>query len=261
MSKVTVLDVLANARKWLGFVEGPRNNETPFGAWTGFQFQPWCASFASKMFFDAGGSESCFGKYASTRAWAAKFQSLGRWRDRNPQVGDVVFFNFGAPYIHHVGIVEKVLADGTIQTLEGNTSAGSSGSQANGGGVYRRLRKTGIAGYGIPDYAPAPTAPGHTPTPNTKPYPDFPLPAGWYFGPMSGPTKSVSGFYSYKNAIAPWQRQMQKRGWRIKVTGVFDAQTQRVVIAFSKEKRIPTRAGVKVLNASVWKAAWTAKVT
>src|SRR5690606_31668374 len=71
--------------------------------------------------------------------------------------------------IQHVGIVEKVISSG-VQTIEGNTSGGSSGSQSNGGGVYRRTRTSSIVGFGHPAYSsteggivtpalPAPSAP------------------------------------------------------------------------------------------------------
>jgi len=56
-----------------------------------------------------------------------------------PKPGDwVCMFNGG-----HSGILEKVLGGGRYQTIEGNTSSGDSGSQTNGGGVYRRVRYAG----------------------------------------------------------------------------------------------------------------------
>ena len=41
----------------------------------------------------------------------------------------------------HTGIIESA-AIGKITAIEGNTTAGNSGSQSNGGGVYRRTRST-----------------------------------------------------------------------------------------------------------------------
>ena len=72
-----------------------------------------------------------------------------------------MFFDFpgdGIDRISHVGLVEAVNGDGTIQTIEGNTT----GPQHAGDGVWRRTRRTGIVGYGYPAYdgsgsaAPAP---------------------------------------------------------------------------------------------------------
>jgi hypothetical protein len=66
-----------------------------------------------------------------------------------------VFFDFPDSHtgIQHVGFVERVRADGTLVTIEGNTSSGTSGSQDNGGGVYRRTRPPAyVVGYGRPAY-------------------------------------------------------------------------------------------------------------
>ena len=52
----------------------------------------------------------------------------------------------GIDRIRHVGIVESVRADGSIVTIEGNSGTNF------GGSVVRRIRRTGIVGYGIPDY-------------------------------------------------------------------------------------------------------------
>lgn len=55
--------------------------------------------------------------------------------------GDWLYFNFpGGDTVDHVGLF--LSRDGsTVHTLEGNTSAeGASGSQSNGGGVFRRTR-------------------------------------------------------------------------------------------------------------------------
>jgi hypothetical protein len=52
----------------------------------------------------------------------------------------------------HVGMVERVGPDG-VHTIEGNTSAGSSGPQSNGGGVFRKLRTFGeVYGFALVRY-------------------------------------------------------------------------------------------------------------
>jgi hypothetical protein len=46
-----------------------------------------------------------------------------------------------------------VHSDGTITTIEGNTTSGAAGNQSNGGGVWRRRRSTSaVVGYGHPKY-------------------------------------------------------------------------------------------------------------
>ena len=52
--------------------------------------------------------------------------------------GDIILYTFS-----HTGIVESVQGS-TVTAIEGNTSAGSSGSQANGGGVFRRTRNKSL---------------------------------------------------------------------------------------------------------------------
>jgi len=73
----------------------------------------------------------------------ASCSALLRWYTQNhpecivstPRPGDVVIYNFG-----HTGILESANSK-MITVIEGNTSPGNSGSQSNGGGVFRRTRK------------------------------------------------------------------------------------------------------------------------
>lgn len=145
-------DVLNVARRNLGFVEGPRNNENPYAAVVGHaNFQPWCASFVAACFRTAGitlPSESAY-----TPTMANGFKQQGSYRKGSPKVGDVVFFfwpNMGR--IAHVGIVETVNADGSVTCLEGNTNAGGS---RTGGMVCRIVRRANIDGFGTPVYGPS----------------------------------------------------------------------------------------------------------
>lgn len=67
----------------------------------------------------------------------------GRVSKARAQPGDVLVFdwNWGTLSTNHVGILEKTTSSGNPQTIEGNTYPGVSGSQGNGGGVYRRVRR------------------------------------------------------------------------------------------------------------------------
>lgn len=75
----------------------------------------------------------------------------GRVPKSQARPGDVLVFdwNWATASTNHVGILEKVLPSGNYQTIEGNTSTGSSGSQSNGGRVARRVRKPGQVRYVI----------------------------------------------------------------------------------------------------------------
>ena len=67
-----------------------------------------------------------------------------------PKRGDIVFFDFSGKHTtrQHVGIIEKVNADGSLGTIEGNTSVTSND---NGGAVMRRTRyKYQVVHYGRP---------------------------------------------------------------------------------------------------------------
>lgn len=101
---------------------------------------PYCAMFVSWVLDQAGQSMAGFpGAYCPT------IKQLGIKAGRqvnkyNAQAGDIVLFDWGGDgVVDHVGIVEA--NKGTyIQTCEGNTASGQSGSQSNGGGVWRRTR-------------------------------------------------------------------------------------------------------------------------
>lgn len=155
----TADQVLAAAAAELGTVESPANsNKTKYGRWYGADANPWCAMFVSWIFAHQGLPlpASTSKGFAYTPAGAAWFQKQGRWT-HTPRRGHVVFYDFpgdGVNRISHVGIVEKVNANGSIVAIEGNTSPGNGGSQRDGGGVYRRTRSTGIVGYGVPAYGP-----------------------------------------------------------------------------------------------------------
>lgn len=149
-------DVVAVANREVGVVERP-TNRTKYGAWYGADGQPWCAMFVSWCFDQAGAAKlaaaSCAKGFAYCPAGAGWYQQQGAW-GTSPKVGAVVFFRFpgGPARIHHVGIVTGINPDGSIDTIEGNTSRGSGGSQRDGGGVWRRRRKAGVVGYGYPQY-------------------------------------------------------------------------------------------------------------
>jgi peptidoglycan hydrolase-like protein with peptidoglycan-binding domain len=92
--------------------------------------------------------------------------------------------------------------------------------------------------------------------PNT--FSPFPLPAGWWFGPANGGRNSISGMFTYKNKLTPWQLQMKKRGWTLSADGVYGPQTAKTAKAFQSEKNLVADG---LVGRQTWDAAWTAKVT
>lgn len=165
MSQVN--DFLAVAKAEVGTVEGPKDNETKYGAFTKANFKPWCGSF---VMWCAAQVKYKMPNVVWTPGGVAAFQGTGSWSNAEtakPQPGDIVFFDFiegGAP-VEHVGIVVQDNGDGTITTIEGNTSAEKhkGGSQANGGQVAERIRayKTSnkrkltnfVVGFGRPKWS------------------------------------------------------------------------------------------------------------
>lgn len=102
---------------------------------------PYCAMFVTWVLAQAGQSCPGFPTAACVTAKAGAKNAgilLSNVKDAKP--GDIVLFDWGTDGVpDHVGFVE--LNKGSyIQTIEGNTSSGTSGSQSNGGGVYRRTR-------------------------------------------------------------------------------------------------------------------------
>ena len=110
------------------------------------QGSPWCAGFVSWCFGMANASslvaaENAHGFVGTIGglAWFKKHNQLIPAKSAQP--GDLIFFDFdGKGQAEHIEILEST--DGKIfSTIGGNTSPqGVAGSQANGGGCYRRKR-------------------------------------------------------------------------------------------------------------------------
>ena len=158
--------IIEVAKAEIGTIEGPKDNETKYGAWMKVNFQPWCQSFVSWCAMTAGVSK--FPKSASTVAASDQFKKENRWADaRNddPTPGDWIYFDFpddGVNRISHVGLCIKNNGDGTIQVIEGNTSGTAKGDQRNGGMCVEKTRAyvknnkpklmNAIVGWGRPVY-------------------------------------------------------------------------------------------------------------
>ena len=153
----TVRAVLFAAASQIGITESPagsnrvKYNTAYYGREVSGSAYPWCMAFVWWVFRQAGLS---LYKTASCSALVGRYkaQAPGQVLRGNYRPGDIVFFDFTGKRAktEHVGIVAKVRADGTLETIEGNTG---SGNDANGGAVMRRVRRTGLVTCGVrPNY-------------------------------------------------------------------------------------------------------------
>lgn len=138
----TANDVVAQAQSQVGYKEG-RNNDNKYGREYGMNNAPYCCigmwwcfkhAGASNLFYDGGKVASC------TQLWNWANRKGLAVSKNNLRKGDVVMFDWDrSGDCDHVGIVEAA-GPSQVTTIEFNTSAGNSGSQSNGDGVYRRYR-------------------------------------------------------------------------------------------------------------------------
>ena len=146
MSLSKVLEV---ARADLGYTESPPgSNRTKYGEAYGMNGVPWCVEALWYWFNEAGERMAFFGggKTASCSMLLRWYREQGLTVDVSDiKVGDIVLLNFnGKGTADHCGLVEEVYSNPiwglNIDTIEGNTTPGSEGSQDNGGCVARKNR-------------------------------------------------------------------------------------------------------------------------
>lgn len=127
---------LARATSEIGVKEATGNNDgAEIAKYRGGSDnkQPWCASFVSWAYK----GNDVFGYDASVSGIRDKAKAKGLYSEKGdyvPKAGDVMIQKNGRS---HTGIVEKVDADGTIHTIEGNAS----------NRVRRVTYRPGSAGY------------------------------------------------------------------------------------------------------------------
>lgn len=127
------------AQAEIGYIEGPADNETKYQrakqAWCG-AFVNWCAKQAGIKIPNCTYTPAGATGFMDKKAWTLSEQA-------DPQPGDIVFFDFpgdALDRISHVGIVISNNGDGTVTTVEGNTSPDKKGDQRNGGEVCKKVR-------------------------------------------------------------------------------------------------------------------------
>lgn len=157
----TANHLIETARKYIGETEYPPNsnkvifNTNFYGREVSGPSYPWCAVFVYEMCKEANVHLPI--KTASCTALMNAAKQADMWVVSNFKPGDIVIFDFSGQQktAKHVGIVEEVLPDYGVQSIEGNTSSNDSGSQDNGGMVCRKTRRNKyIIGAVRPAYDP-----------------------------------------------------------------------------------------------------------
>lgn len=155
---MTAKAMLAAARKDLGLAGRPNRITRDYATRNGAEFLAvaWCQMSITWWARQSGNTEAVLprGDRAFTVWHAEDGERLGRWHagtvaniKKYARPGAVIYFDWAytdrIAAIDHVGLVEKVLADGRVQTIEGNT----------GNACARRVRSADvIAGFWNPDY-------------------------------------------------------------------------------------------------------------
>ena len=146
MTRQSILDL---ARREIGTAEEPagsncvKYNTSYYGRAVSGEAYPWCCVFLWWLFQYAGEPELFYGgkKTASCGTLVSYAKSKNLFSSGDYQSGDLVFLRFSGKVIQHVGIVERVCEDGTLVTIEGNTSTKN---DTNGGAVMRRNRAPAV---------------------------------------------------------------------------------------------------------------------
>jgi hypothetical protein len=214
----------------VGTVEGPKENQTKYGAFTKVNFQPWCGSFVMWCANQAGVKVP---NTVYTPAGADAYKKAKAWqdaKDAKPLPGDIVFFDFpsdGVDRISHVGIVVKDNGDGTVTTVEGNT-AGTVGDQRNGGMVQKKVRgfkknskkiEISIVGFGRPKFVES----------GAKPVVAKPAPVAKVVNPKKYPGSTVDPGES-GDAV-----KMIQKALGLPVDGHYGPVMRKTVVAFQKQ--------------------------
>lgn len=241
--------IIEVAKKEVGTIEGPKDNETKYGKWTGANFLPWCQSFVSWCAFTAGLDAKKYPKTAATIAASDWFKKNNRWADaRNddPTPGDWIYFDFpddGVNRISHVGLCIKNNGDGTIQVIEGNTSGTAKGDQRNGGMCVEKTRAyvknnkkkliNAVVGWGRPVYA------GEENLPLLSKVVSSDAPAAPAKPAAPKAPAAPAQFVDLKVGSKGQKVKVVQTALKLKADGEFGPATEKAVKAYQKAKGLP----------------------
>ena len=149
-------NIIALAKKQVGITEYPpgsnkvKYNTEYYGRVVSGSAYAWCCAFIWWLFKMVGASHLFYGgkKTASCTTLMNYYKKKGQF-SQTPRVGSLVFFNWGKGTIaKHIGIIIKINSDGSLKTIEGNTSVSN---DSNGGEVMIRTRyMSQILGFAYP---------------------------------------------------------------------------------------------------------------
>ena len=155
---MTAAKMLAEAREDLGLTGRPNRITRAYSSRNGDVFleAPWCDQAVTEWGRRSSNADAVLprGDRAYTVWHAEDGNDLGRWFagtaaniKAHAEAGALVFFDWDGTdsrsRIDHIGVVEKNLGDGRVQTIEANT----------GDAVKRRVRSSSvIAGFWNPPY-------------------------------------------------------------------------------------------------------------
>jgi|GEM_PF-3097479 len=126
---MTVKEILDKARGEVGTQENPPgSNRVKYNDWfyghnVWGDSYPWCAVFISWLFWTSGAQDLIHNVHSY---YSGDFLKAGREHgeeinNMEGQPGDLIIFDWGDGGItDHIGIIEKTLAPGRYQTIEGN---------------------------------------------------------------------------------------------------------------------------------------------
>lgn len=144
--------LIHEAKRWVGITEQGGNNRgqlvTLFQRAAGglANGEPWCMAFVQ---FCIQAVDNLVADCESSTQKSLLFKSehcLTVWNKSqvlkidNPKPGSLCIWQQGQTSFGHVGIIVGVNADGSIMTVEGNTSSAEAGNQREGDGVWLKRR-------------------------------------------------------------------------------------------------------------------------
>lgn len=143
-------DVIKLAKSHVGSHGRPNKFSSWYSARHGRAFEgaAWCDMFVSYIGNQAG-MIGVFGESAYCPSHVGWFKARGRWSSK-PAPGAVVFYDWDNDHLaDHVGLVIRVLPNGNIEAIEGNTTKSGEKNQV----AVQTRKPADILGYGLIAYS------------------------------------------------------------------------------------------------------------